>query len=757
MKKKFFRLICCLIMACSMFAFSGCGAIFYLLPFGGDDDSSEKSYASNEWNPNEDALNSNVFTDNSENNASSESSANGANGGGSYENSSYESSMPLPQPNIPNEYKELVREETDELGHKIAYYTDGTCEDLGRVIPLEFIPVAPIEKEGYQYFSGLEKANGLCDFYQEILTVAYNFHRSGKDVISSDEHYRIAEMSFSQHGLTKDEAVSVWHVVSLEYPEFFWWGNTVLLGKTSLDFLIDPLYAQASTRAAAQTAIEKMVYDCDKYMDGTTTKVERALTLHDYVAQKIEYAYQSDGVTPQDDIWAHNLAGGAQYGKGVCESYAKTYDYLCERFNLSCITVPGFASENGSSYGHAWNVVQIDGSWYNVDITWDDIGVDLGGTSLSREWFGTNLDEFSETHEAFSPADGWNVDFMFALPTLHREGLTPVRAAKVADIDSGKYTKDTAPMYPSIEAVCDEISEGIIYESYLYPKTKATGSNTSITTQDAELRRVTHTAGTLVINGAYRALLGGYYELTDLTSTEEITFLGDVVLRDVAYTASKINLGGNTLTTEGSVVEIVTTGFINNGNLTDKTIKWTDVTAVALDTVSAQGKELRLLGGGTMSKVNIFSGVLRLNGTQTVSIGTLWYATANERLYVDEVTNATRITVGDIIAGIAANEEAGTTAVEPSQVTIFVAYTTAKDYPIISVENKTTTAKLCLTMHSDFASPQTLGRSFINLGQTISLSDLKVVYSRTGYALEIPQTSLIKQANGDVCWSNKAV
>ncbi len=742
MKKKFFRLACCFLSACGMFAFSGCGTIFRLLTF--DDDSSEKSYAEDEWNPSEDALSSNVFPDGSENSESSENSENNMGGYDSGENSL--------QTTLPDTEKELLYTQTDEIGHKIAYYADGTKEDLGRETPIDFAPVSPTEKEGYQYFSTLEKADGLCAFYRELFTVACNFHASNKNVSITDEHYTIAEMRFSQHGLTNDEAVSVWHTVSLEYPEFFWWGKTVLIGKTELDFLIDPLYAQASERASAQTAIETMAYDCDKYIDGTATATERALTLHDYVAKKIEYTYESDGVTPQDDIWAHNIAGGAQYGKGVCETYAKTYGYLCETFALPCITAAGFASENGESFGHAWNVVQIDGGWYNVDVTWDD----LGKGSLSRQWFGTQPDVFAQTHDVFSPDDGWNVNYMFALPTLQNEGLTPVRAANAADIAGGKYTKDTAPMYPSIEAVCGLISEGVTYETYLYPKTKATGADTDIIMQGATLYRITHTAGTLVINGTFRPLLGGYYELASLFSPNEITFSGDVVLRDVAYTVPKITLGGNTLTTEGTVVEITAKSGIVNGDFIDKTTKWTDVTAVALNTVTAQGNELRLLGGGIIDRANIFSGVLRLSGVQSTEIATLYYAwnvTANERLYVDNTANTTKIVIGDIIAGIDANEEAGTAAVEPSQVTIFVAYDSANSYPIISVANKTTSAKLCLATYASYSTPQTLGKALINLGKTVALSSLRVTYTRFGYTYEIPQTNLSKQANGDVCYN----
>ncbi|MBQ7771034.1 MAG: hypothetical protein IJ373_07605 [Clostridia bacterium] len=160
--KKAFRLACCLSATCVMFAFSACAKLSKSFVAS---DSSEKSYAEDEWNPSEDAMvgNSSVITDGTENETDSED-------------------ISVFEPTLPDDEKEILRMETGDIGHKIVYYTDGTCEDLGRITPIDFKPISPAEKEGYQYFSTLEKAEGLCAFYQEIFTVACNFHASEKNV-----------------------------------------------------------------------------------------------------------------------------------------------------------------------------------------------------------------------------------------------------------------------------------------------------------------------------------------------------------------------------------------------------------------------------------------------------------------------------------------------------------------------------------------------------------------------------------------------
>jgi hypothetical protein len=50
----------------------------------------------------------------------------------------------------------------------------------------------------------------------------------------------------------------------------------------------------------------------------------------------------------------------------VCQSYAYTFDYLCELAGVDCIVVTG----NMMGYlPHAWNKVEVDGEWLVIDVT----------------------------------------------------------------------------------------------------------------------------------------------------------------------------------------------------------------------------------------------------------------------------------------------------------------------------------------------------------------------------------------------------
>lgn len=56
--------------------------------------------------------------------------------------------------------------------------------------------------------------------------------------------------------------------------------------------------------------------------------------------------------------------------KGVCASYAKSFKYLMDFFNIPNYIVEGkFINSNEN---HAWNMIKLNDSWYHVDVTQAD-------------------------------------------------------------------------------------------------------------------------------------------------------------------------------------------------------------------------------------------------------------------------------------------------------------------------------------------------------------------------------------------------
>jgi hypothetical protein len=69
----------------------------------------------------------------------------------------------------------------------------------------------------------------------------------------------------------------------------------------------------------------------------------------------------------------------------VCEGYAKAFKVLCDQLGVPAVCVSGLSDKSRAGSGHMWNLVQIGGAWYLVDVTWDDSDT-AGAYASSRRY-----------------------------------------------------------------------------------------------------------------------------------------------------------------------------------------------------------------------------------------------------------------------------------------------------------------------------------------------------------------------------------
>lgn len=108
-------------------------------------------------------------------------------------------------------------------------------------------------------------------------------------------------------------------------------------------------------------------------------KWEAISKLHDYICNNIKYTDFGDN--------AHTLLGPLVQGRGVCDGISKMFKYLCDSLFIQTLYVTGraYGGLNNKVEGHAWNKVNLNNDWYNMDITFD-----IGGTystCISHRYF----------------------------------------------------------------------------------------------------------------------------------------------------------------------------------------------------------------------------------------------------------------------------------------------------------------------------------------------------------------------------------
>lgn len=110
-------------------------------------------------------------------------------------------------------------------------------------------------------------------------------------------------------------------------------------------------------------------------------ELARETAIHDYLIENVEYELYGDG---------GDAYGALIRGKARCSGYADAFYLLSTLSALNVMKMPGMAG--GDS--HEWNLVELDGQWYFVDVTWNASAV--GGPV--HTYFNQTANTFSRTH-----------------------------------------------------------------------------------------------------------------------------------------------------------------------------------------------------------------------------------------------------------------------------------------------------------------------------------------------------------------------
>ncbi len=129
----------------------------------------------------------------------------------------------------------------------------------------------------------------------------------------------------------------------------------------------------ASYNSQLRNSLNGMVSQIKARGANTTWNAYNELVAHDYYCGDYDLIYD-DSCTSEDDYfdYSHTAYGAIVDGLAVCDGYSAGFSLIMERLGIPSMIVTGEAGEPWNTGGHAWNMVQLDGNWYEVDTTWDD-------------------------------------------------------------------------------------------------------------------------------------------------------------------------------------------------------------------------------------------------------------------------------------------------------------------------------------------------------------------------------------------------
>lgn len=174
-----------------------------------------------------------------------------------------------------------------------------------------------------------------------------------------------------------------------DHPELFWVYTAYQYGVDSSGIVHKVKLKFCLTKADYPQA--KANYDAilDELVKGAKTfnsQLDQERYLHDAICQMNTY-------DPENHLNQSSYSALAS-GSSVCAGYSRAFQAACQKLGITCYYVTG--TSRGST--HAWNVVMIDGKFYNVDLTWDDcISEATGGNSYI--YFNKSDSTFNRDHQ----------------------------------------------------------------------------------------------------------------------------------------------------------------------------------------------------------------------------------------------------------------------------------------------------------------------------------------------------------------------
>lgn len=174
---------------------------------------------------------------------------------------------------------------------------------------------------------------------------------------------RVESIDVSGYGIARGDIFALFSGVINEHPELYYvYGGITYSYNPTTECVttVKVTYLSGFDDAAFVRATRRALSGIDSSM----SDMEKAIVLHDYLAINCRYDTQYN--TESANANCYSAYGVLVDQTAVCQGYALAYKYLLNQVGVECLIV------TSTELNHAWNMVKLDGEYYQVDVTWDD-------------------------------------------------------------------------------------------------------------------------------------------------------------------------------------------------------------------------------------------------------------------------------------------------------------------------------------------------------------------------------------------------
>ena len=195
--------------------------------------------------------------------------------------------------------------------------------------------------------------------------------------------------------LLAEELYNVFFQMRLDHPEIFWVTSfKYRYYKDSPNLIFIPEYLFEKNKIlehqkAMAARVEKLIRPAQKLSEW-----EKEKYVHDFICENVRY-------DKLKKAYSHEIIGPLGQSVGVCEGIAKAVKVLLDALGVWCvIAICSNNPEKGIKYRHTWNIVKINGTYYHLDVTFDNsLGKDHENTEIRYDYFNLDDQQIFRDHE----------------------------------------------------------------------------------------------------------------------------------------------------------------------------------------------------------------------------------------------------------------------------------------------------------------------------------------------------------------------
>lgn len=210
----------------------------------------------------------------------------------------------------------------------------------------------------YEQLSENEK-----DFYNRLLDAINSFELTVKKV---------------PEWLNEKSLKKIFDFVLIDHPEIFWFEGKYTFYTDNSNQKITKLELKycltKKDSDIRKEEIQKAIVPFEKGINSSMSDYEVAKTIYhniisivDYDSVSLDKDNNTEEINTPDDL--RSIYGVFVNHKAVCSGYSKATQYLMNKYGIECTLVTGASKKDDL---HAWNLINLEGDYYYLDITWDD-------------------------------------------------------------------------------------------------------------------------------------------------------------------------------------------------------------------------------------------------------------------------------------------------------------------------------------------------------------------------------------------------